>query len=35
MESVLADNAKMLALAQKYQANYILIDDRYEINIDI
>jgi hypothetical protein len=35
MESVLADNAKMLALAQQYQANYILIDDRYEINIDI
>ncbi len=35
MESVLADNAKMLALAQKYQVNYILIDDRYEINIDI
>ena len=35
MESVLADNAEMLDLAQKYNVNYILIDDKYEINIDL
>ena len=35
VESVLADNAEMLALAQKYNANYILIDDKYEISIDL
>ena len=35
MESVLADNAEVLALAQKHNANYILIDDQYEINIDL
>ena len=35
MESVLADNAEMLDLVQKYNLNYILIDDKYEINIDL
>ena len=35
MESVLADNAERLNLAQKYHANYILIKDKYEINIDL
>ena len=35
MESVLSDNAEMLDLAQKYNVNYILIDDKYEINIDL
>ena len=35
MESVLADNAEMLVLAQRYNLNYILIDNRYEINIDL
>ena len=35
MESVLADNAEMLLLAQKYSVNYILIEDKYEINIDL
>ncbi len=35
MESVLADNAEMLALARKYDVNYILIEDQYEINIDV
>ena len=35
IESVLADNAEMLALAQKYNVNYILIGDEYEINIDL
>ena len=35
MESVLEDNMKILALAQKHHANCILIDDNYEINIDL
>ena len=35
MESVLEDNAEMLALAQAHQVNYILIDEKYEINIDL
>ena len=35
MESVLKDNAEMLALAQKYNVNYILIDDKYELSIDL
>ena len=34
MESVLADNAEILDLAQKHNVNYILIEDKYEINID-
>ena len=34
LESVLEDNANMLDLVQEHQANYILIDDKYEINID-
>ena len=34
-ESVLADNAEVLSLAQKYNVNYILIEDKYEINIDL
>jgi len=34
MESVLTDNAEILALAQKHNANYILIEDKYEINIE-
>lgn len=35
MESVLKDNALFLELAQKNRVNYILIDDKYEINIDL
>ena len=35
IQSVLADNAEMLSLAQKHKVNYILIEDKYEINIDI
>ena len=35
MESVLADNVEMLELVQKHKANYILIEDKYEINIDL
>ena len=31
LENVLADNKKMLELAKKYEVNYVLIDDRYEI----
>ncbi len=34
IDSVLTDNAEVLALAQKHNANFILIDDQYEINID-
>ena len=34
MESVLEDNAEVLSLAQKHNVNYILIEDKYEINID-
>lgn len=33
LDSVLEDNARFLALAQKYNVNYVLIDDKYEINI--
>lgn len=35
LEHVLADNAKMLAFAKKYNLNYILIEDSYEVDIDL
>lgn len=35
MESALEDNAHFLELAQKYGLNSVLIDDEYEINIDL
>lgn len=35
IENLLKDNAEMLDLAQKYNVNYILIDDNYKINIDL
>ena len=35
LESVLEDNAHVLAQAQKHKVNYLLIDDRYEIVIDL
>ena len=35
MEHVLEENAKFFALAQKYDANIIFIDDKYEINMDL
>ena len=35
LESVLNDNAEILKLAQKHNVNYILIEDKYEINIDL
>ena len=33
IESVLADNTQILTLAQKHNVNYILIGDKYEIDI--
>lgn len=35
MESVLEDNAQFLKLAKKYNTKYILIDDKYDIEIDL
>ncbi len=35
LESVLADNARELEMAQKYNVNYLLIDDIYEVDIDL
>ena len=35
MESVLEDNANVLELAKKYNVKYLLIDDKYEIEIDL
>ena len=35
MESVLEDNKRALSLAKKHGANYILIEDKYEIDIDL
>ena len=35
MEMVLADNAEMLNLAKKHHVNYILMEDQYEIDIEI
>ena len=35
MDSVLRENREMLRLAEKYKANYILIDEGYEIDISL
>ena len=35
VESVLADNANMLALAKTHGAEYVLIDDKYEIDFTL
>ena len=35
LENVIDDNARFLELAQKYGVNYIFIDKKYEINIDL
>ena len=35
MERVLADNAEMIALVQRYNVNYILVEDKYEIKVEI
>ena len=34
LESVLEDNARVLELVKKHHVNYVLIDDRYELDID-
>ena len=34
-ESVLDDNAKILKLAKLHNVNFFLINDKYEINIDL
>ena len=35
VESVLEDNARYLELAKKHKVNYLLIDDKYEFDIDL
>ena len=35
MESILSENTQMLEFAKKYNVNYILIEDKYEINIEL
>lgn len=35
MQSLLKSNAKMLELAQKHNANYLLIEDDYNVDIDV
>lgn len=35
VERMLEENEKMLALAKKHRARHILIDDQYEIDIDL
>ena len=35
MEHVLEDNARFLELAQRHNVNYVLIDDKYEIDFDL
>lgn len=35
LECVLEDNARFLKLVENYNANYVLIDDKYEINIEL
>lgn len=35
IDVALEDNKKILNLAQKYNVNYVLIDDKYEIKLDL
>ena len=35
LESMLKDNTKILEECQKHKANYILIDEEYQIDIDL
>lgn len=35
IEGVLQDNAQILELCKKHNANYVLIDDEYKIDIDL
>lgn len=35
LESTLEDNKNFLNMAQKHKVNYILVEDKYEINLDL
>ena len=35
LESVLKDNTRFFELAQKHKINYLLIDDKYEIDVEL
>ena len=35
LENILKSNAQYLALAQRYGVNYVLVEDRYEIDLDL
>lgn len=35
METLLKENARFLALAKRHKVNYVLIDDKYKVDIDI
>lgn len=35
MEAVLRDNAEILSLCHKYNTNYVLIDDVYQVDIEL
>lgn len=35
MESCIQDNARMLWLAKEYRVNYVLIDEKYEVELSI
>lgn len=35
LENILEGNAQMLALAKKHNVNYVLLDDKYEFDIDL
>ncbi len=35
LENVLQDNARMLELAKRHKVNYVLIEDKYEMNIEL
>lgn len=35
MDSVMEDNAETLKMCKKYDCNYILIDDSYDVDIDL
>lgn len=35
LQSVLEDNARVLALVQQHKQNYVLIDDEYRVDVDL
>ncbi len=35
IETVLRDNAEILEQCQKYKVNFLLIDEEYQVNIDL